>query len=730
MKNKAFLLAAGCVVMAAMGLGLVVWWRYEVMASAQPPMQVAIILDASNSMQRDCTAEEAIARRVMDVPGAGRGSTFTIIRTGEDATKLEPQLVFQETVPVPLNAGPLGGRRRAESLREAFIARAKKACLDVHPTTQSPIIRAVRRGLAHLVALGCARESRCALIVHSDLQDNDTFAALRHIATPQVPLDNTGIQVVLCGYSETVRDGSAVDTETLLATWKGLFIEPVRFAPFCGATVLADIPTNTKRRLMGLTTASYATNDKPLQAFSPTDVWTLGDAFEGTVIFGSPGSGKTSGSGKNLAHALLRTPGLGALILTAKSSETNTWVEYARACGREQDLLIFNAESGHQFDPIWYEWNRPGRGAGDIESIIDLFSSLLAIGKTHTEMSSDRFWQLASEQLVRNVIVLLALSREPMSITNMNRVVQSLPSRPGEFEEEEWQKNSYCAKLIAAIEARKGSLTEDQWSDLDMATQYAFKRWPSLDERPRSSIEMTFSGLADKFLFNPLNRIFCSGKATFLPELTTHQSRIVIVDFPLLEYGFETGRLIACLMKLIWQRAWLRRNLSQSANPCMLFADEFQYFITNRDNAFQQTCRSSRIAVVYLTQSVMNLACELGETQPGAKTKAFLGNLMLKVFHCQSDPETNLYAAELIGKQYRYLDSYNSDATGGASFGAAQQLVYNVEPIAFSQLAKPDSISPISTAIVYQGGKTFNATITPDKPQGRNYLTVAFSRDI
>ena len=134
--------------------------------------------------------------------------------------------------------------------------------------------------------------------------------------------------------------------------------------------------------------------------------------------------------------------------------------------------------------------------------------------------------------------------------------------------------------------------------------------------------------------------------------------------------------------------------------------------------------------MVCLTQNILNLSEELGEQQPGSKTKAFLGNLMLKIFHQQNDPDTNQYAAELIGKRYRYLDSFNSDSGGGASFGAAQQLVYNVEPISFSELTKPDSIHPISTAIVYQGGKAFNATVTKEKPQGCNYLTVAFSRDI
>ena len=52
---------------------------------------------------------------------------------------------------------------------------------------------------------------------------------------------------------------------------------------------------------------------------------------------------------------------------------------------------------------------------------------------------------------------------------------------------------------------------------------------------------MTWSGMADKFLFNPFNRLFCSGKCAFTPEDTTHRNAIVICDFPLLEYGHETG---------------------------------------------------------------------------------------------------------------------------------------------------------------------------------------------
>jgi type IV secretory pathway TraG/TraD family ATPase VirD4 len=200
----------------------------------------------------------------------------------------------------------------------------------------------------------------------------------------------------------------------------------------------------------------------------------------------------------------------------------------------------------------------------------------------------------------------------------------------------------------------------------------------------------------------------------------------------MLEYGHETGRLINIILKLIFQRAWLRRRLSESPNPVMLYADEAQYFLTRRDNFFQQTCRGSRVAVVYLTQNIMNFSEELGEGQPGSKTKSFLGNLGLKIFLQQNDIETCNYAADQIGKTYCYLDSYHAGGQGNnshTSISGSQQLMHIVEPIEFTKLLKPDSTSPYAQGIVYQSGKTFNATRTAQNPDGRNYLSVFFSRE-
>jgi len=335
---------------------------------------------------------------------------------------------------------------------------------------------------------------------------------------------------------------------------------------------------------------------------------------------------------------------------------------------------------------------------------------------------------------MRNVIKLLELAGERISIASIDRVIKSLPTRTDEHEEEAWQKDSYCAQLVESIKQRKETLTEDQWSDLEFETQYIFRKWPAFDERPRSSLEMTWSGMADKFLFNPFNRLFCGARCTFTPQDTTHNGRIVICDFPMLEYGHETGKLINIILKLIFQRAWLRRNLAESPNPVFLWQDEFQYFVTRRDNFFQQTCRGSRVAVVCLTQNILNLSEELGEAQPGSKTKSLLGNLGVKIFHQQNDIETCNYAADQIGREYKYIDSYNASASdmsrAHASVGASRQLAHVVEPIEFTRLIKPDANNPYAEAIVYQSGKIFNASKSPENHEGSNYLHVFFSRDI
>jgi hypothetical protein len=207
-------------------------WRVYGALHAAPPTQVAVVIDASNSMQANCAEVVAAIQGPMDSHGVRPGSTVTIIRTGDASTRLEPQLIFNEAIPIAAGTGPFGDEKKARQKRAEFLERAEAACAGIEPTKTSPVIKAVRRAVQQLKALGCPREAGCILIVYSDLQDTDELSGRRVDAQPRV-IDNAGINVMLCGVTRTVEDGYGVETDDLLETWRALFTEPVRLAPFC-----------------------------------------------------------------------------------------------------------------------------------------------------------------------------------------------------------------------------------------------------------------------------------------------------------------------------------------------------------------------------------------------------------------------------------------------------------------------------------------------------------------
>jgi hypothetical protein len=197
---------------------------------------------------------------------------------------------------------------------------------------------------------------------------------------------------------------------------------------------------------------------------------------------------------------------------------------------------------------------------------------------------------------------------------------------------------------------------------------------------------------------------------------------------PVLEYGRETSRLCQILIKIIFQRAWLRHQFKAGCcNGAFCFQDEFALLMHRHENHFHMVCRGSGIAPVCITPNIMNIAAEeFGEQKPGSKTLGFLGLLSLKIFHNQTDIETCNFAADQIGRAYAYLDNFHTGHSGSdqsnASFGGTRQLVHVIEPIEFTRLLTPDSQNPCAQAIVYHAGRTFNAN-------NLNYLPVLFSRE-
>ena len=123
--------------------------------------------------------------------------------------------------------------------------------------------------------------------------------------------------------------------------------------------------------------------DTPLVQFSPekADSWTLRDAYEGTMIFGRSGSGKTSGSGATLARSFLRS-GMGGLVLCAKPDEADIWERYAEAAGRSESVIRFDTSGDWRFNFLEYDMQRE-QVAPDL-----LVSNLVATLQTVIDVAS------------------------------------------------------------------------------------------------------------------------------------------------------------------------------------------------------------------------------------------------------------------------------------------------------------------------------------------------------
>jgi TraM recognition site of TraD and TraG len=238
-----------------------------------------------------------------------------------------------------------------------------------------------------------------------------------------------------------------------------------------------------------------------------------------------------------------------------------------------------------------------------------------------------------------------------LSVANLYKVISSAPQdrnqtmavehENGEVVETTWMKTSFCASLIFKAYNRE-DLSSSQQKDLESVKDYWTIDFAGLNDKTRSIITFSFTGLADVFLRGDLRELFTTTTNIF-PEFT-HNGAVILLDLPVHEYG-KTGQFVQSIFKYVWQKATERRAKTENMTPVFLWADEAQFFINSHDVKFQTTARSSRACTVYLTQMLPSYIGSIG-----TMTKSLLGNLQTKIFHQNGDEDTNKYASEMIGK--------------------------------------------------------------------------------
>ncbi len=219
-----------------------------------PTPHSLVLYDRSGSAQGTCQSVASLSLNAMKLTQMQKGSTVTVVVTGDELTANEPVTLGSYLVPISDKA--FEGKDAAVQKQNVILAEINNKCSEFSAAKKSPVFLALKGSVEQLRSLGCDEKAGCVLFVKSDLQENaepeikaamsGSTAALTKLPKP---IDNRGINVRICGIAETqglVKDNdgasrrmtksrSALASDLVRQVWASLFIDPanVSFSSFC-----------------------------------------------------------------------------------------------------------------------------------------------------------------------------------------------------------------------------------------------------------------------------------------------------------------------------------------------------------------------------------------------------------------------------------------------------------------------------------------------------------------
>lgn len=485
--------------------------------------------------------------------------------------------------------------------------------------------------------------------------------------------------------------------------------------------------------------------DTPLLKLNGKDTVTGRDFMEGIHVFGKIGSGKTSSSGKSLACACLRA-GYGGCVMTAKAEEVELWKNYCKEHGREADMIIFDEKRHFNFlSYIFAMKGADGANAATDTLMKVLKAAELAAGQGGKE--GEAFWIKTTREMILNTITVLYSAIGTVRVESIVQFVTSMPTSHPKPEDAGKPVINYALDRLNRCKDKP--VHKLPAHTLKRVRNYFLRQFIAMPEKTRGSIVTSVTAELNRFTDGILRECFTT-TTDIVPEMVFNGS-VIILSFPTLTYQ-EEGVIAQALFKLMFQRAVESRNgLAQQfrERPVFLYADEAQYFVSLYDDTFLSTCRGSKCAVVYLTQSLPTYFAQLGKERSDA-VDGFVGKFGTKVFHLNACPRTNSYASELIGKglklhknQSRTISSglqtnrgatqsstnqgFNQSEGSNETSGASEHPGYLLEPNFFSTSLKTGA--PLNKFLVdavwFKAGANFQEPI-PDT--NSNVLLVTFTQ--
>jgi hypothetical protein len=445
---------------------------------------------------------------------------------------------------------------------------------------------------------------------------------------------------------------------------------------------------------------------------------TLGDACSGIAIVGGPGSGKTSTVGRELRRNLLRL-GCGGLVLCAKPGEYANLQRDCELTNRSDSLVRFSPEGAESCDVINAELSSPGGSVDSAASLLDLVAEM--DGRRRGGGDGDgKYWVEMNSKAFRFAIASCWLVRGSCSLVDIYKMFATAPISAEQVADPAWREKSFCWQVLA-----EGMQKIPDNYDFALAATFWLNEFANLSDKTRTICVSVATNLLNRFLSGPMMRMVASGITTHGPE-TALDGKILAIDMPVLLYQ-EQGVFFANIMKTLFQRRALRRDVRVNPRPVFCFMDECQFYLSpNQDMMVSTVARESRLINVVMFQNLPMLYTALGGGDKARQdVDGLLSCLMTKIALTNTCVATGEYFSKLFGASWEDVWS-ESIPTGGAPysfsddlFGRGQRggggMSMNRTPHwrpdvpleEFGRLAKPSPGNPWAEGFVFQGGRVY-----------------------
>lgn len=360
--------------------------------------------------------------------------------------------------------------------------------------------------------------------------------------------------------------------------------------------------------------------------------------YQNVLITGTIGTGKTSSAMYPFTKQLIEfsctdvSNKIGMLVLDVKGNYYVKVSEFARNCGREDDLIVISLGGDYRYNPLHKPNLKASVLANRLKTILMLFSP----------NNSESYWLDKVEQILTECIKLCRLYNNGYVTFEEIHKLTSV-------------ENYYLEK----IEILRKRFSNNEFSNEDIynlmsALTFFQKEFLSLDLRTLSILKSEITRITNVFVsdyevyrtFNPKEE-----ELNFFGfEDLINTGKIVVLNMNISEYK-ALSKIIATYLKLDFQTevmARLANNFANSSRTVAFISDEYHEYASVSDSEFYAQSREAKCVNIVATQSYTSLLNSLNNKYA---VDVIVQNLVNKFWFRTDDIFTIESVQKQIGKE-------------------------------------------------------------------------------